>query len=183
MSGAADGARAARAIRVDVAVRHAPWRRAAAGVVGSVRAAARAAAAAARPALPPVEISVVLADDAFVAGLNADYRGKAGPTNVLSFPAVALGPATPVPAGPGGATALGDVVLAFETTRREAADAGVAVGDHMAHLVVHGVLHLLGFDHETDAQARRMEALEVRVLDGLGIANPYHPRHAARAAR
>ncbi|MGE0746964.1 MAG: rRNA maturation RNase YbeY [Rhodospirillales bacterium] len=181
MSGNADAAGGPGSIRVDVSVRHAPWRRAAQGVVGSVRAAARAAAGAARPALPPVEISVVLADDAFVAGLNEGYRGKAGPTNVLSFPALDLAPRTAIPRGPAGTTALGDVVLAFETTRREAAESGRPVADHLAHLVVHGVLHLLGYDHETAAQARRMEALEVSVLAGLGIANPYHPRHAVRA--
>lgn len=181
MSGNAEAGDGPETIVVDVSVRHAPWRRAVRGVVGRVRAAARAAAGAARPVLPPVEISVVLADDAFVAGLNEGYRGKAGPTNVLSFPALDLASRTAVPPGPAGPTALGDVVLAFETTRREAADAGRPVADHLAHLVVHGVLHLFGFDHATAAQARRMESLEVRVLADLGIANPYHPRHAVRA--
>jgi probable rRNA maturation factor len=177
LSRSGDGA----AIRVDVSIRHAPWRRVAGGVVGGVCRAARAAAAAARPSLPPVEISVVLADDPFVAALNARYRGRRGPTNVLSFPALSLGADAPVPEGPGEATALGDVVIACETTCREAAEAGKPVADHLAHLVVHGVLHLFGFDHGTVADARRMEALEVRVLAGLGIANPYLTRHAVRA--
>lgn len=161
-------------VAVDIAIRHALWRSAVPGLARTVRGAARAAAQAARPALPSCEISVVLADDAFVAGLNADWRGKAGPTNVLSFPALDLGPDDPVPAAPDAApVALGDVVVAFETTRDEAAAARLAVADHLSHLVVHGVLHLLGHDHEATAAAERMEALEIRVLAGLGVADPY----------
>jgi len=105
------------------------------------------------------ELSVVLADDGFVQNLNRDYRDKDKPTNVLSFPQ--------------DSPMLGDVVLAYETVKREAEEQDKAFEDHAAHLLVHGVLHLLGYDHENDEDAEEMEALEVEILNGLGIANPY----------
>jgi probable rRNA maturation factor len=114
-----------------------------------------------------VEISVVLADDAMVRMLNRDHRGKDKPTNVLSFP---IGTAGGVDAAP---TMLGDVVLACETVMAEAAAQGKSVADHLRHLVVHGVLHLTGHDHEDDAEAERMERLETRVLADLGVGDPY----------
>jgi probable rRNA maturation factor len=115
------------------------------------------------------ETCVVLADDALVRSLNRDYRGKDAPTNVLSFPFQAL---------PGSDEAveqreLGDVVLAAETVLREAAEQAVSPAHHLQHLVVHGLLHLLGFDHDTDAEADDMERLEAEILATLGIANPY----------
>lgn len=109
------------------------------------------------------ELSVVLSDDAQVRTLNRDYRGKDRPTNVLSFP---------MPAGSG---LMGDVIFARETLTREADAQGKSFADHFAHLLVHGVLHLQGFDHRDDAEAEAMEAIETRVLAGLGIANPYAP--------
>jgi probable rRNA maturation factor len=109
---------------------------------------------------------IALSSDAEIAGLNGTYRGKPKPTNVLSFPA---GPG----AADGDAPFLGDIVLAQETIDREAAERGVPFDHHLQHLVVHGLLHLLGFDHETEEEARAMEALEVRVLARLGIADPY----------
>lgn len=112
-----------------------------------------------------VELSVVLSDDAAVRVLNRDHRGKDQPTNVLSFP-----PAFAPPAGP---RPLGDVILAFETVEREAGEQGKAAGDHLSHLVVHGVLHLCGYDHGTEAEAEEMEDVERAVLAGLGIADPY----------
>ena len=112
------------------------------------------------------EVSVALADDALVRKLNRDYRGKDRPTNVLSFPAEDSG-------APGRARLLGDVVLALETVRREAADRSKPLADHVSHLVVHGMLHLLGRDHETETQAAAMEALEIEILAGLGVADPY----------
>jgi metalloprotein, YbeY/UPF0054 family len=118
----------------------------------------------------PAELSVVLADDALVHRLNREYRGKDKPTNVLSF---ALTEAEEPDAGEDAPIMLGDVILAWETVAREAAEQGKTPSDHMTHLVVHGVLHLLGYDHETDDEAEEMEQLETRLLDTLGIADPY----------
>lgn len=115
------------------------------------------------------EVSLVLADDAAVQALNRDYRGQDKPTNVLSFAAME----DDGPALPGEPVALGDVVLALGTVLREAREQGKPAADHLRHLTVHGVLHLLGFDHETDGEAEEMEALEVRILAGLGLADPY----------
>jgi probable rRNA maturation factor len=137
----------------------------------SVRAAADALAA--ELGIAASEACLALSSDAAVEALNATYRGKQGPTNVLSFPA---GPA--IEAGAGTQTEqparfLGDLVLASETVAREARDLGLAFEHHLQHLVVHGLLHLLGYDHQTDADAEVMEALEVRVLARIGVADPY----------
>lgn len=115
------------------------------------------------------QASVVLADDAFVQRLNATYRAKDTPTNVLSFPF------EPPPGMPESEADLylGDIVLASETLQREAADMGVPPAHHLQHLVVHGLLHLLGFDHIEDGEAEEMERIETQVLAGLGIADPY----------
>lgn len=119
----------------------------------------------------PLEISVMLADDQIVRCMNRDWRGQDKSTNVLSFAALDDEDA-PQPAG--APVLLGDVILALETCRAEAADQKIGIQDHVAHLVVHGVLHLLGFDHEEDEdEAVLMEGLETRILAGLGIADPY----------
>ena len=112
----------------------------------------------------PVEISLLLSDDAGIRGLNRLWRKQDKATNVLSFPAPAAGP---------GPRFLGDVALAQETVAREAEAEGKRFEDHAAHLLVHGALHLLGYDHELEAQAEIMEALEVKALAALGIADPY----------
>ncbi|TCS65050.1 putative rRNA maturation factor [Varunaivibrio sulfuroxidans] len=114
------------------------------------------------------EVCVVLNDDDGVRALNRQWRAKDRPTNVLSFPA--MGDAVPSDAMP---WLLGDIVLALETVVREAREQGKTVEAHFSHLLVHGMLHLLGFDHETPRQAARMEPLEVAILATLGIADPY----------
>lgn len=122
----------------------------------------------------PAELCIVLGDDALVARLNKAYRGKDGPTNVLSFPAAEM-PDTGVPEQAFGdeQPLLGDVVLARETIEREAGAQSKSFADHLTHLTVHGVLHLLGHDHIDDPDAEEMEALERDILEDLGIADPY----------
>jgi probable rRNA maturation factor len=138
-----------------------------------------AAALAAHPRCQPAqgaEACIVLADDALLRALNHTYRGKDAPTNVLSFPFEdASGGAQPRHLGPGAAQPrhLGDVVLAAETLRNEAEGQGIPAVHHLQHLVVHGLLHLLGFDHETAEQAEVMEGLEVQILATLGVPDPY----------
>lgn len=114
------------------------------------------------------DVTVVLGNDTLLRSLNATYRHQDKPTNVLSFPFLA-------PPGAGPHKLLGDVVLAAETIAREAAVNGVSRTEHLQHLVIHGLLHLLGFEHDTDAEAEEMEALEIAVLAELGVANPYAP--------
>jgi probable rRNA maturation factor len=114
--------------------------------------------------------TVVLATDAVVRDLNRAWRKQDKPTNVLSFPSPR--PELPTSAGPS-ELFIGDVVLAEETVLREAAEQVRAAPDHYRHLVLHGLLHLLGFDHETPEDAGRMEAIETELLAGLGVADPY----------
>jgi metalloprotein, YbeY/UPF0054 family len=128
--------------------------------------AAEAAAGVADMADEDLEVTVMLTDDKSIRTLNRQWRGKDKPTNVLSFPA-------PEQPGLEGPRHLGDIALAYETLVREAEEESKPLADHFAHLVVHGVLHLLGYDHETDEEADVMEALEVKALAGLGIADPY----------
>jgi probable rRNA maturation factor len=117
----------------------------------------------------PVELSVTLADAAEQRRLNRDYRDYDAPTNVLAFPA--WDPAMPVL--PGAPVLLGDVVLACETVACEASEQNMPTGHHLQHLVVHGVLHLLSYDHSTQAEAAKMEALETAILASLGVPDPY----------
>jgi probable rRNA maturation factor len=126
------------------------------------------------------EIAILATDDSRIAALNAEFRGKAQPTNVLSWPSEERGAARegapPDPPGPGTAddpAPLGDIALAWETCLREAEQAGRPHADHLRHLVVHGVLHLLGYDHVRDGDAALMERLEVEILASLGVADPY----------
>lgn len=114
-----------------------------------------------------VELSLVFTDDAAIRKLNAEWRQKDKPTNVLSFPAFPVAPGDPLP------PMLGDIVLAYETVAREAELEGKTLENHITHLMIHGLLHLLGYDHETDEEAEEMEALERRALARLAIPDPY----------
>lgn len=133
------------------------------------------------------EVSVVLSDDRELRILNKEYRGKDEPTNVLSFPGDELDTDEDSFTSLGRPMILGDVVVAFETIRREALDQGKALADHAAHILIHGVLHLCGFDHERSEDAKIMEGLERAVLGEFGIAGPYEsdepspgPKRAAK---
>lgn len=113
-----------------------------------------------------MEINIVFESDAFIQNLNKQYRGKDKPTNVLSFPQI-----NDISAAQTGN--LGDIVLAYETVEHESEEQGKTFEHHTQHLLVHGVLHLLGFDHENDDEAEEMEGLEIEILQALGIKNPY----------
>lgn len=132
------------------------------GALPAVHAAVNAAIAFV-PALAESEIAIALSSDAAVRELNARFRGHDKPTNVLSFPAALTQDAD----------ASGDIIIAYETVMREAADEGKDALHHLAHLTVHGLLHLAGYDHDGDADAERMEALERRILHSLDIPDPY----------
>jgi probable rRNA maturation factor len=151
------------------------WETALPDALALIRAAGRAALATACPDLDrQAGLSVLLTDDSELRALNLEWRGKDAPTNVLSFPAtVTAAGTTPRPEFPGTPLELGDIALAFETCAREATAQAKPLAAHVAHLVVHGVLHLLGYDHERDDEAEIMEALEIRILAGLDIADPY----------
>jgi len=125
------------------------------------------------PAMTLAEISVVLADNDFIHQLNRQYRSQDKPTNVLSFPASGPGQ---VPHSPEQPYLLGDIILAFETISQEAAQQQKTLRDHTAHLIVHGVLHLLGYDHETIEEAEEMETREIAILARFDISNPYDER-------
>ena len=151
---------------IDLRIADAAWRQAVPGVAVLVRRACRAALA---MELGNGEsgLALLLTNDAEMRQLNGDWRGKQKPTNVLSFPAeAAVDPAAPP-------DYLGDIALGLEICAAEAAEQGKSLADHVAHLVVHGTLHLLGYDHETNEQAAAMEPREVEILAGLGIADPY----------
>jgi probable rRNA maturation factor len=151
-------------VRIDVIVRSARWQRQprAKTVVKTAILAAAKAVSTSR-----AELAIVLSDDSAIRALNRRWRGQNAPTNVLSFPAPAPGknqPASPY---------IGDIVIAYETTAREAVAEGKPFNHHLAHLAVHGFLHLLGYDHETDRDARKMERMERTILEQIAIPDPY----------
>ncbi len=126
------------------------------------------------------EISLLGCDDARIAVLNAEFRGKPMPTNVLSWPSADLAaevegarPEAPEPFLPDERESLGDIAIAWETCLREAEDQQKPLESHVTHLIVHGILHLLGYDHIREGDATLMEATEIRVLDRMGISDPY----------
>lgn len=128
----------------------------------TVRLALEAALAECKPKATQFEVAIVLADDAFVQKLNKDYRGKDKPTNVLSFPSDISA-----------SSELGDIILALEAIEREAKEQKKSFRNHTTHLLVHGFLHLLGYDHIEEKQAIIMEGKEIKILKKLGIDNPY----------
>ena len=148
--------------------------------------AAQAALAVAPSArLAQCEVSILLTGDAEIRELNRTWRRKDRPTNVLSFPAEENPDSTtsvPYRSLHGGPDLLGDIVLALETTLAEASEKQIALSDHVSHLVVHGVLHLLGFDHLDQSQADKMEDLERQALASLGIADPYADQMTEKGA-
>jgi probable rRNA maturation factor len=153
-------------VTADVRIEAGPWGEPAI-VEGLIQRAVTAAAALADAEIEPeAEVSVLLTDDARIRVLNREHRGFDKPTNVLSFPqddpdAEAYGPL------------LGDIVVAHETVAREAIDGGLPFSHHLTHMVVHGFLHLVGYDHLHDDEAEEMERLETAILSGLGIPDPY----------
>lgn len=177
--------RAARPVlAIDVLVDSAGWKDAAETVVR--RAVARAAAR--TRSTSGAELAIVLTDDSAIRQLNRDWRGVDAPTNVLSFPATASGGVARsgqrASRGPRFNNHLGDIVLAFETITREAESEHKPFAHHLAHLAVHGFLHLIGFDHERDSDALVMERTECDILRGLKIPDPYRalpPKPATRS--
>ena len=149
---------------IEIEIEHDAWLAKLPDAAARVRAAAEAALSEAEGPTDG-EVTVLLTDDAEQRGLNHQFRSKDKPTNVLSFPAPDFA-----------APHLGDVALAFETCAAEAEAQGKALEDHLSHLVAHGVLHLLGYDHESDAEAEAMEALERKVMARLGVPDPYLAR-------
>lgn len=149
---------------IEVEVEDAAWTEALPDAEAVVNRAAAAALLAGGAGEEATDVTVLLAGDEAVAGLNDRFRDKAGPTNVLSFPA-------PESAQPH----LGDLALAYGVCAREAGEQGKPLSAHLAHLVAHGVLHLLGWDHQTDDEAEAMERLEREILAGLDIPDPYGP--------
>jgi probable rRNA maturation factor len=158
---------------ISIDVRDAIWGSVSFDVTGLCRTAAVEAVASAEKTSGEVEISVVLADDDFVRELNKTWRNKDMPTNVLAFPCSAGDDYL----GAGAERLLGDVIVAFQTAQREADEMKLPLEHHFAHLIVHGVLHLCGYDHMDDGDAAKMEELEVEALARLGIGDPYEPEH------
>ncbi|MCB2107024.1 MAG: rRNA maturation RNase YbeY [Rhodobacteraceae bacterium] len=170
--------RAQRALDIEVVLDSPNWSRSVRGARAWCDQVARATIAAARPAKGKRAFCIALSSDRRVKALNRIFRGIDKPTNVLSF-AAASGAKPPR----AGTQHLGDVVIAFETMRREAVKERKSLRAHLAHLVVHGVLHLLGLDHETDRDAEKMESIERKALAGLGIADPYADNHTGPKPR
>lgn len=138
------------------------------GAAGLVEAAAAATFARLGLDMAGKSLSIVLSDDESVAELNGRWRGKPAPTNVLSFPADG---SMPVP--PGEPRPLGDIIMASGVVQAEARDQGKQLQHHFSHLVVHAILHIMGYDHIDDEDARKMESIETEILASLGVADPY----------
>lgn len=163
---------------VETVIEDARWE--AFGLAALAERAGRAALAGVGLPVEGFQVSLMGCDDARIAVLNADFRGKPQPTNVLSWPSEERGaefvgevPEAPEPGEAEDPESLGDIAIAYETCAREAEDQGKPMVDHVTHLIVHGVLHLLGYDHVEEEDAAVMEAIEVRILASLGVSDPY----------
>ena len=170
-------------IRIEIVTLDPQWPESVAGCARIARRAAAAALDLAAADLGPseaAELSLVLAGDDQIRALNRDYRDQDKPTNVLSFPNMQAQGSDPGE-NPRDLRLLGDIVVARETLLREARAQQKRAQDHLAHLVVHGVLHLLGYDHADDREADEMEGREIRILQSLGIADPYRTTPASAA--
>jgi probable rRNA maturation factor len=170
-------------LTVDVLITSSAWKMLPQAVAVVQRSIAAAAAAKPGPRLRNAEVSVLLCDDATIAALNGRWRGREKPTNVLSFPALLpngarLSDRIPTDGIRPDKIPLGDIAIAGETLVREADASGKTVPAHLAHLVVHGFLHLVGYDHETDDEAEEMERLERDILARISVADPYAGRDA-----
>lgn len=161
---------------VDISIETAPWATAFPNAEQLAKAAAEATWHNAGNPETDAEVSIVLADDPMIRSLNDRYRGQDRATNVLSFPAEDSNATDE-------AVLLGDVILAYDTIVLEAEEQSKPIENHFLHLCVHGILHLLGYDHEADAEALEMEAREVAVLETLGIGNPYEAESIATVRR
>lgn len=158
-------------LTIDVNIEAGPWAEALPDAEALAQRAVLAVCAALDGVPDGSEVSILLTDDAHQQVLNRDWRGKDKPTNVLSFPGDDV---DDVPEG--APLLLGDIAIAFETTTLEAQEQQKTLAHHFSHLMVHGMLHLLGFDHESQDDADEMEPLEIEILAGLGIASPYQDR-------
>lgn len=163
---------------VETMIEDARWE--AFGLAPLAERAARAALAGVGLPVEGFAISLMGCDDARIAVLNADFRGKPAPTNILSWPSEERGaefvgeaPDRPEPGAADDPAPLGDIAIAWETCAREAGEQDKTMAEHVTHLIVHGVLHLLGYDHIEDEDAALMEGLEVRILASLGVSDPY----------
>jgi probable rRNA maturation factor len=166
----------AEPVKLEIAVHSKLWQkqRTAQSIVRkAVLAAAKAAST------PGAELAIVLDNDSAIKALNRDWRGKNAATNVLSFPAAPTSPAAKGGKSARPAPYIGDIVIAYQTTAREAVAEGKPFSHHLAHLAIHGFLHLLGYDHENDRDAEKMERLERRILGRLAVPDPYAPRPTA----
>jgi len=157
---------AKKQVEIDVIVRSARWRKRPTAKTIVKRAVLAAVEAISTPS---TELAIVLTDDSAIQTLNRDWRGKNASTNVLSFPAAAPGKSRSAP------PYIGDIIIAYQTVAREAVAEGKPFNHHLAHLAVHGFLHLLGYDHENDRDAEKMERLERKILKRLAVPDPYPP--------
>jgi probable rRNA maturation factor len=156
---------------IDITIEFAAWSKVP-GLENLIKTSARAAVSGREEEFKNrAELSILLTSDEAIRQLNSNFRGQDKPTNVLSFGGETETVST-VPS-----FLLGDVVLSYQTIAKEAQQQGKSFDDHVSHLIVHGVLHLLGYDHDNDELAHKMERVEIKILKGIGVENPYSQEH------